>query len=234
MAQRAEIVPISSLGIVSSFLVKGDRPILIDTGLPRPGQGILRAITQHGVVPSDLALIVITHGHPDHTGGVAELQRATGVPVAVHRLEAQALRTGRPEPLRPLTTAGKILSAASPFLSRIHVQPAEAVFLVDDGFALDGFGVGGRIVWTPGHTAGSISVLLEGGDVFVGDLLMGAILRPRYPGMPRWADDPASLRGSIEKVLSWGPARIHASHGGPFEPEDVRRFLDDWLTRNPG
>jgi len=224
--ERVEIIPISHFGVVSCFLVKGSRPVLVDTGLPHMGPGILRRIAREEYSPSDLALILITHCHSDHAGNVAYLQRATGAPVAVHPLESGALRAGRPDAPEPFTTAGRLLSAAAPFVRGVNVEPVEPAFLVDDGFGLDRFGVDGRVIATPGHTAGSISVLLDNGDAIVGDLVMGGILRPQAPGMPRWATAPALLRSSIEKILSLEPARLYASHGGPFKPQDVRRLLD--------
>jgi glyoxylase-like metal-dependent hydrolase (beta-lactamase superfamily II) len=47
------------------------------------------------------------------------------------------------------------------------------------------FGVDGKVVCTPGHTAGSISVVLSTGEAIVGDLLMGGMFRSGQPGYPQ-------------------------------------------------
>ncbi|MBU0515544.1 MAG: MBL fold metallo-hydrolase [Proteobacteria bacterium] len=97
--------------------------------------------------------------------------------------------------------------------------------LLDGESVLDQFGVGARVIPTPGHTPGSVSVSVPGGPVMVGDLIFGGIFRPRRPGWPWFADDPDQVRASIQRVLDLAPSTILAAHGGPFAPPTVRRRL---------
>jgi hydroxyacylglutathione hydrolase len=62
------IVPIR-LSISNAFLVRGERPVLIDTGCPGDTDTLLRALAKEGVAVRDLSLILHTHGHRDHAGG---------------------------------------------------------------------------------------------------------------------------------------------------------------------
>ena len=78
---------------------------------------------------------------------------------------------------------------------------------------------------TPGHTAGSVSLFLAGGDVIVGDALRGAIGRPSAPRWPFVVEDFEGNRGSVERVLARRPSRIWTSHGGPLEAEAARRLV---------
>ena len=106
------VVPIP-LGQVNAFLIRGSRPVLVDTGLPGSSAKILSAIQREGYKPWELALIVITHAHLDHTGSAAALAGATGAPVLVHRAEADYLSSGASAPVVPVTLTGRILRMMS-------------------------------------------------------------------------------------------------------------------------
>ena len=98
--QNALVRPIP-LGHANAFLIRGSRPIVVDTGLPGNAPKILAALQAEGYKPWDLALIVITHVHTDHIGSAAALAGATGAPVLVHSGEADALTTGASAPAVP-------------------------------------------------------------------------------------------------------------------------------------
>ncbi|WP_301677245.1 MBL fold metallo-hydrolase [Methanoculleus methanifontis] len=86
------------------------------------------------------------------------------------------------------------------------------------------FGVRGRIVPTPGHTPGSVSILIASGVAIVGDLLSTLVPGGR-PRLPFRMDDPAAARRSIQILLAFGPERVYAAHGGPWRGAVVlRRF----------
>ena len=83
---RTKIVKIPVLGdhLVNTYLLIGRRPILVDCGMPTSGDRIWNGITEAGVDPTDLEMIIVTHGHVDHFGAATELQDRTGAPVAAH------------------------------------------------------------------------------------------------------------------------------------------------------
>lgn len=213
------VIPIS-FGMVKAYLLRGERPILVDTGMFRGEAIIAKTLEGLGIAPREMALILITHGHTDHFGSVAAVKEMTGAPVAIHRLDAQALREGRNFPLHGVGIVGRLMQGLS---GRSRARPLEPDALIEDEMSLEPFGVRGRVVHTPGHTPGSVSVLLADGQAIIGDLTMGAMTRPARPGYPFFADDLAQLRASIATVLAASPTRIWAAHGGPFDPEDVAR-----------
>jgi glyoxylase-like metal-dependent hydrolase (beta-lactamase superfamily II) len=87
------------------------------------------------------------------------------------------------------------------------------------------FGVEGKIIHTPGHTPGSVSIALPGGEVIVGDLIMRGMLRWWQPNYPLFADNLAQLKESIQLIMRRKPTKIFCGHGGPFNPKSVlRRF----------
>jgi hydroxyacylglutathione hydrolase len=218
------LVPIR-LPICYAYLLRGERSILIDTGRPRDFAAIERALQQHGVAPADLSLILHTHGHWDHAGSTAQLRQVTAAPAAVHSADAPMVRCGNNGVLRPTSVFARLLR---PLLDR-GFQGFAPDLLIEREIDLADFGVAARVVFTPGHTAGSLSVLTSAGDIIVGDLLMGGywggFLMPRRPGLHYYAEDIAVVRASVRKVLALGPRCIYPAHGGPLAPAAVERWL---------
>ena len=211
------------LGRTTSYLVKGTRPILIDCGTPGNEERIVNQLHEAGVAPSDLALIVITHVHSDHVGSLPGMEVLSEAPIAVHALEAGALQTGRNAALVPNSLLARL---AAPLLKLHRALPGvNPELLIDDVFDLGEYGVEGEILPTPGHTPGSLSVVLEGGVAIVGDLVMGGLFRPRVPHLPMIASDVDQVRASIKALLDRGITQFYAAHGGPFTSEALRALL---------
>jgi glyoxylase-like metal-dependent hydrolase (beta-lactamase superfamily II) len=221
------IVPIR-LSISNAFLIKGVRPVLIDTGCPGDHATLVRALAKEGVAIRDLTLILHTHGHRDDAGGTHQLKQLTAAPTAVHPDDADMLRKGANRPLIATNLTGRLIRPVvdKPF-------PAlEPDLLLEDGTDLTPYGVAGRVITTPGHTTGSVSVLFANGEAVAGDLLVGGYLGGLFaahtPGYPYFAEDMGTLRASIKKLLDYSPRKVHVGHGGPLEIEAVRRrFLED-------
>lgn len=218
---HAVVFPIS-LGMVKVFLIKGSHSVLVDTGTPGQTQKILEAISGHGVNPKQLALIVITHAHSDHIGSLAELKAQTGAKVAVHQAEADVLTGKTKQELVPASLFARLFHS---FAAKQQAAPCTPDIVLTDELRLDQFGVEGKIVPTPGHTSGSVSVLMDHGEAMVGDLFMGGFVRSQTPHFPFFASDLSQVRTSLMTVLATNPRILHTAHGGPFDPDTVRRRL---------
>jgi hydroxyacylglutathione hydrolase len=222
-----QVVTIKSL-VASSFLVRARRTVIVDTGNPGHAPRILRRLTQLGIAPHSVSLILLTHGHLDHFGSVHELKAATGARVAIHPLDAPAVRAGINPPIVPSCSMGHMLK---PFFQHRRIAPCEPDLMIDESFSLESFGVPGQIVHTPGHTPGSISVLLSGGELLAGDLLLGGYLgghiAPQRPGLPYFLDDLQQTRRSIQEILALPLTRVYVGHGGPLEPEAIRQAFGE-------
>jgi glyoxylase-like metal-dependent hydrolase (beta-lactamase superfamily II) len=215
------------LGMTAAYALKGDRTVLIDAGNPGDEGKILDGLARAGVAPADVSLILITHGHVDHFGAAAALKAATGAPVAVHTADAGALRSGFNPPVTPRGRAGRWLKILLGRFVPGGGPPVEPDILLDGETALDEYGASARVIPTPGHTPGSISVHLPGGPVVIADLIFGGLLCRRRPHPPWVADDPDQNRDSVRAVLDLGPTALLAAHGGPFDPAAVRKWLGD-------
>jgi len=219
---QAGLLPLQ-LGFVKAFLVRGaGKHVLVDSGTAGSSAKILAKLERGGVNPKDVGLIVVTHVHPDHTGSLAEVVQATGAKVAVHRLEAERVRTGVSPP------------AAQNRLSRIFFRPSEKPsasgvepdILIDDELDLKPYGVAGKVIWTPGYTRGSVSVVLESGEAIVGDLVLPRYMSFGPPAIAFWAVNREDSVASIRKVLDLNPSIILTSHGGPYRPEALDKLRE--------
>jgi hydroxyacylglutathione hydrolase len=218
------VVIVIPLGPVNAYIIHGKKAVLIDTGFPGSGPAILSALENNGISPRDVSLIIITHVHLDHSGSAAFLKSATDAPVLVHSSDAEELRKGMSRPPVPVTLLGRLMSLMigkdSPSAD-LAVQPDISP---EAPYPLDGFGVEGTIIPTPGHTGGSISVLLGSGECFVGDLVMGMI-PPKRPIRPIFAEDTRAAAENLRRILSKNPKIIYPGHGGPFLPEQLQRLV---------
>ncbi|MGW2376547.1 MBL fold metallo-hydrolase [Kitasatospora sp. NPDC001683] len=234
---RTKVVPIPVMGRhnVNAHLLLGRRPVIVDAGIPGSGQKIADRITAHGVDPADVSLIVITHGHIDHFGSAAELHRLTGAPVAGHVADLGPYRSGRArEPYLPTGPMGRLMARNKNL--HVRAEPFEPAVLIRGETSLEDFGVAARIMPTPGHTAGSVSVLTDDGDLVAGDLVAGSFmgLIPGKPANPPFHDDPRQNLASLREMLALNPTTLHVGHGTPLDPGRVRQWADrehDRLTR---
>lgn len=210
------------LGFVSVYLIKGKSGnVLIDAGAPGMGASILKRMARCGVAPGSLSLIVITHAHTDHFGGLCVVTEASGAPVAIHQKDAGWLERGVNAPAKGQNALGRMATRREgPEESDLGIAPD---IIWEDEMDLSPYCASGKLVHTPGHTAGSSSVVL-GGDIAIGDMLMGWV-PPRKPKTPFLADDMDALADSVEKLLALNPRFLWAGHGGPFAPESAAAWL---------
>jgi glyoxylase-like metal-dependent hydrolase (beta-lactamase superfamily II) len=211
-------------GVVSNtyVLVDGDGLTLIDAGLPGTTKKILAYLASLGKSAQDVKWIVITHSDLDHIGGLAALQKATGARVYASQIEADAIARGKPSrEIKPagFSLRGILFSLLGPFIKATPFQVHE---IVSDGQVLPAVG-GLRVIETPGHTPGHISLFAPSmGVLFCGDSMVAeekGLLGSR-PGIT-W--DEARARESERKQATLG-AQIVCSGHGPVVKDAAGKF----------
>ena len=131
-------------GLSSVLITSGQGHILLDGGLPQSAALIDASIRSLGFRTADIRLIVTSHEHFDHVGGVAALQRASGAMVASSSVGARALGQGLP-------TSGDPQGGGE----AVSFPPVRGVRAVADGETLRVHDLAVTAHLTPGHTPGS-------------------------------------------------------------------------------
>jgi glyoxylase-like metal-dependent hydrolase (beta-lactamase superfamily II) len=222
------VTPISILGrgMSNAFLVRGDKALLVDTGIPGAAPKIEAALAKQGVSPADVSAIVVTHGHIDHMGNAAQLRKTLDAPIIAHRADLPAYSTGRAiaEYMRPTGPFGRLFSHAP--MVYASTDPFEPDIFVESSMPLREYGVDARIVFTPGHTPGSISVITDPGELIAADLIAGPLLGAihSWPANPPFHYDRVQNLASLDAILAFNPTIVYVGHGGPLDPSRVRRW----------
>ena len=92
------VFQLRALGARVTVLAKDGNAILVDSGLPGSSRLIMRGLMDCGIARNHVSRVVVTHAHPDHSGGLAELVAGTGITVAVHEAEADIVAGAAPAP----------------------------------------------------------------------------------------------------------------------------------------
>jgi len=202
------------------LLVDPDGLTLIDAGLPNAAKKVMAYIKNLGVSPHDLRRIVITHADFDHVGGLAALKKSTGARIHASQIEADAIATGRPSrPVRPKSLPLRILFGVLNLFFK--AAPVKVDEIVKDGQVLPVLG-GLRVVETPGHTPGHISLYSPStGVLFCGDSIVSENgLQGSRPAVT-W--DQAKAAESVRKQAALG-ARVVCSGHGPVVMDAQDKF----------
>lgn len=211
-----------------SHLIETDEALfLVDTGFRGHGRTVLRAIRALGRDPQELRLVIVTHGHPDHVGGLARIQAATGCDVACHPNHAEAIAAGRPLVSPGLNPGSRIYEfIARQTIRNMRKDAIQHVVPLMNGAALHSWGLPGRILHTPGHSDGCISVLLEDGSAFVGDLVQGRRIPSLTPvERPTMAMEPAQVLDGWRLLIESGAQRVYPGHGSVVSTRELAKRL---------
>jgi hydroxyacylglutathione hydrolase len=216
MATRIDAVRV---GITNTFVLRGSGTVLVDAGGPFWARSVSPRLLALLGSPPRLDLILVTHAHFDHIGAAGPLREATGAPIAVHRADAGLLRDRAVVWPPGVTTWGKLTRRSlGPLATLLVGLPAIVpdIEVGDDGLDLAPYGVDGLVVHTPGHSPGSLSVVLPSGDALVGDVAMNAFPLTSRPSFGIYADRPEQVRESWRKLLDLGMHTAYPAHGRPF------------------
>ena len=147
-------------GNTNTFFIRGvNGNLLIDTDHAGTLPAFYRAIKEHHITIRDIDYLLATHYHPDHIGLVSELQKQ-GVKLLL--LDTQCAH---------VHFADEILGREKHLhYEPINTEKATVISSKESGDFLKSMGIDGEIVVTASHSADSISLILDNGECFVGDL----------------------------------------------------------------
>ncbi len=204
-------------GITAGYLIRSDRPCLVETGTGPSAPIVRDALAALGVGPADLATVVVTHIHLDHAGGTGDIARMfPAAEVVVHELGARHLA----DPSRLMAGARTVYGDELDALFGVLAPtPADRIRAVERTGVVD-LGGGRRLDshYSPGHAKHHVGLIDSvSGDLYVGDAAGIYIqetgdMRPATP--PPDFDLDVAL-GSLRMFGALQPARLLFSHFGP-------------------
>ena len=190
--------------------------LLIDCGGRRKHRQERRRLLRLGVGPKAPLTLVLTHAHFDHVQNAAEIKREFAARIMVHALEAEGLEQGENPPIQgtlPFTRMmTRILNSSPWLLKRFRFTGVAADRVVEGVTDLRPLGFAATLIPTPGHSRGSMSVMVDNEIALVGDALFGI-----FPGsaFPPFATDPVQLVRSWKTLLDTGCSLFLPAHGCP-------------------
>lgn len=155
---------------------------------------------------SQIRYIMITHHHPDHAGLTQEIKQACGARLVIHEKQI------------PFLEDLKSFYAGKGIYVPIQVEAQDLVLQDSNRGALNAIGVRGEIITTPGHSDDSVSLVLDSGKAFIGDL-----------HRPDFVLDEARLATcqSWKKIVSLKANTIYPAHGNPFHLQDIQNSFEN-------
>lgn len=224
-------IPILPFGLVNAHLVVGTSgALLVNAGLPDTERAVEKALKSRGMSWRGIKLIVITHAHIDHAGNAARLRELTGAPVCAHQGDVQHYRQRERMTFCATGTFGRLFFRTG-LIQRAYT-PFEPDLLLEGHESLDltPYGIAGRVLPTPGHTCGSLSVTLHDGQTLVGDLvssgvLLGGIAMTGRSKRPPFEDDPRQVADELERLALEGSTTFYMGHGGPLPKLEVLQHV---------
>lgn len=225
-----QIFPIK-IGLNKCYIIQDEGTILVDAGHPKQVRKFRKAFKKLNIDPTEIRLIVLTHGDPDHVGSVKDIKTLTGAKIAIHNLDRKNLEQAILNFPSGVSFWGKFLHVILwPVLKRVFSDFPTAtadIVLNDEDYPLNEFGIDGKIVHTPGHTPGSVSVLLNTGEAFVGCMAHNNLPFRFTPGLPIFAGDIGQVKKSWKKIIQKGAKKIYPGHGNPFSADFIEKAIKE-------
>ncbi|MEO5953930.1 MAG: MBL fold metallo-hydrolase [Chloroflexia bacterium] len=188
---------------------------IIDTGLPFAPKRILKQIANLGYTPVDVKRIIITHAHPDHIGGLHDLQQQTGADVWASELEKRVIQDGLPVPVPDKATVKGIARFLPSPKASFPSTPVARI--LNDGDVLEEVMGGLHVIATPGHAPGHLAFWQPEHKLLIcGDVMMS--MWPRHLTKPLrmvTISMEEDIR-SIKKVADLDAQILCLGHGIPI------------------
>jgi glyoxylase-like metal-dependent hydrolase (beta-lactamase superfamily II) len=205
-----------------------DGVALVDTGSPGEEKAIVEALGNSGLTPRDVRVVVVTHGHADHAG-TARFWQKNGAKVVLGRDDELLTKDGKNDDMHPTGPMGFLLKP----VFDVSYEPFVPDVLVEDEIDLAPWGLRGvRARRMPGHTSGSLVVLVGKRDVIAGDLVLGAPFglsgSSRDVGEHYYQHDRVRDTCNVQTLIDEGIDVFHLAHGGSVDRDAVLRWRPAW------
>ena len=176
-------------GNTNTFLING---LLVDTDFAGTLHAFYKEIKRNGIGLKDIHYILATHYHPDHEGLIGELMRQ-GIGLLLVDIQKSSVHF-----------SDYVFEREGLPFAPIDETQATVIACDESRAFLNDLGISGEIIHTPSHSPDSISLVLDDGDCFVGDL-------EPFEYIEVYGDNTA-LKADWDRILSFDPKRVFYSH----------------------
>lgn len=198
------------------YLVDAGELVLIDAGAGRGTDRIVDNILSLGFAAEQLSTVIVTHAHIDHIGSLSALKKLLDVRIVAHALDCPAIESGK---------------GVGAEHYGVQYQPCQVdVQVSGDAASLE---IGSRkfeFIHIPGHTPGSLAVLLQAG---AGRVLFGQDIHGPYH--PMWGGEPDKAAASLVKLRDLEADVLCEGHYGIIQPaNEVAAFIQEFIDELNG
>lgn len=194
------------------YIIKTESSIvMIDSGHPGDADMIEKKLADAGITPAEIKLLILTHGHMDHTGTAEYFKTKYQTPIAMNPIDGTILE---------LDSRG-LIGAVIKFLSEkeLHVElKIQSDIHLLHGQRMDQYGLPAQIIALPGHTRGSIGILFDDGNLFAGDMFMNFL----KPSLAHIYENEEDLKKSWELLKTYPITTVYPGHGKSFPFRKMR------------
>lgn len=232
-----EIIRLDLGGVNAYLLVVENGFVLIDTGgytffdksINNRCNLLDKKLIENGCKPGNLKLILLTHGDVDHVSNCRFVKEKYGAKIAIHKDDNYLVKDLSVDKIFhnfKFNSFGlKLISKLiNPLFVKIckkiiaEYNEFEVDYLIDNEFNLKPYNLNAEILHLPGHTNGSIGVLLDNGSLIVGDTLTNA----KKPGISMNANNFKHLKDSVVALKEKSITMVYPGHGNHFSFADLK------------
>lgn len=227
-----EIIRINLDG-VNCYLGKSEQGfVLFDTGghitmdkaFTNRQDALVKELESQGCKPGNLKAIILTHGDNDHVANAAFLREKYQTVIAMHEADVELVSNLTIEKMmESFQFSSIVFKMMFLFLNKIIRRIAAKTLedykefkpdvLLKEGDSLSDYGFYAKVIYLPGHTAGSIGILTKEGELISGDTFANM----KKPSLAPNALDFKQLKASVKKLKTMNIKKIYPGHGEPFE-----------------
>lgn len=210
------------------LLTNGAKNILIDTSVSHLWNRLQRKLEKSGIKTIDY--LILTHAHFDHAANANKIRKKYNALVIIQKEEAGYLSNG--DNIMPkgttLFTRPIVNISGKRLFSIFKYEPCKYDLLVDSCLDLKNLGFAGYLMHTPGHTIGSMSLIVDNEVAMVGDCMFGVF---KWSVFPPYAENPEQLIQSWGKLLETNCSLFLPSHGSENSRSLVQKDYDKRKNR---
>jgi hydroxyacylglutathione hydrolase len=212
------------------LLTNGKTNFLIDTSVARLWNKLEKQLVKAGI--RNIDYLILTHAHFDHAANANKIKEKYRASVLVQKNEADYLAKG--ENIIPqgttLLSRPLVQLAGKRFFELVKYEPCRYDLLVDNILDFNNMGIRAYAMHTPGHTSGSMSVIVDDEIALVGDAMFGVFRKSVFPP---YAENAALMIQSWDKLLQTNCRVFLPSHGTANSrtllEKDYSKRRTDWI-----